>query len=67
MIFTKIIQRCKGRNQAKIMKKTVFFIFVFLTWPREVNMPIDLRKFFNGCAAHLPVKRDIKTVPISYI
>ena len=41
MIYTKIIQRCKGRNQAKIMKKTCIFYIRFLTWPRDVNIPIE--------------------------
>ena len=54
--------RLKGLAQAKIIKKSVIlFWFLNMTiWCKHVNR-LELQKFFNFCAAHLPVRLDIET------
>ena len=52
----------KRHNQAKIIEKSVFlFCLLNMTIWREHIQGLELRKFFNVCAAHLLIERDIKT------
>ena len=52
----------KGHAQAKIIKKSVilFWLINMTIWCKHVHR-LELQKFFNFCAAHLPVRLDIKT------
>ena len=52
----------KGLAKAKIIKKSVilFWLINMTIWCKHVHR-LELQKFFNFCAAHLPVKLDIET------
>ena len=52
----------KGLAQAKIIKKSVilFWLLNMTIWCKHVHR-LELQKFFNFCAAHSPVRLDIKT------
>ena len=52
----------KGLAQAKIIKKSVilFWLLNMSIWCKHVHR-LELQKFFNFCAAHSPVRLDIKT------
>ena len=56
------ISLLKRHNQAKIIKKSVilFRLLNMTIWCKRVHR-LELQKFLNFCAVHLPVKRDIKT------
>ena len=52
----------KGHAQAKIIKKSVilFWLTNMTICYKHVHR-LELQKFFNFCAAHLPVRIDIET------
>ena len=51
----------KGLAQANIIKKSVilFWLINMTIWCKHVHR-LELQKFFNFCAAHLPVRLDIE-------
>ena len=58
----------KRHNQGKIIKnRVILFWFLNMTICCKHVHRLEMQKFLHFCAAHLPVKRDIKTkFPISY-
>ena len=51
----------KGLAQAKIKKSVILFWLLNMTiWCKDVYR-LELHKFLNFCAAHLPVRLDIET------
>ena len=63
-----VVNGLKRLNQAKIIKKSVilFWLVNMAIWCKHVHR-LELQKFCNFCAAHLPVKRDIETKSLYFL
>ena len=61
-MYVFLLSTLKGLAQAKIIKKSVilFWLLNMTIWCKHVHR-LELQKFFNFCAAHSPVRLDIKT------
>ena len=67
-LFAEHSSQLKWLAEAKIIKKSVilFRLLNMTIWCKHVHR-LELQKFCNFCAAHLPVRLDIETkFPISY-